>query len=230
MNKTDNYKNKKNIAVIPARGGSKRFPGKNTVNLCGKPLIAHSIEYALKNENILQRIIVSTDSPEIEKVALKYGAEVIIRPEFISGDHTPTIEVIKHVVEELDDPVDDIFLLQPTSPLRPLNLLKRAYEVYKSGNQQSLFTVTRSLKKFGKISNGLFVPENYSFGQRSQDMEHLFYENGLLYISSSSIIRKDKLIDEKAIPFEISHVFGEIDIDTTEDLLYAEFLYRKFYE
>ena len=230
MDNSNKNHTKLNIAIIPARGGSKRFPGKNIVDFCGKPLIAHSIMYALKNRDIIDRVIVSTDSIEIEKVALEYGAEVIRRPKVLSGDNTPTVDVVTHVAEQLNDAFENVFLLQPTNPLRPSDMLVKAYEKYKSGNHKSLFTISRSLRKFGKLKEGSFKPENYKFGQRSQDMEQLYYENGLLYISHIDIIRENKLFDEKAIPFEISHVFGEVDIDTKEDLYYAEFLNRKLNE
>lgn len=221
---------KLNVAIIPARGGSKRFPGKNIVDFCGKPLIAHSIIYALNNTDIIDKVIVSTDSFEIATIAKEYGAEVIERPKELSGDLTPTAEVVQHVVEKLSDNVENIFLLQPTNPLRPTDMLVKAYEKYKSANQKSLFTVSRSLRKFGKLKEGLFIPENYSYGQRSQDMEQLYFENGLLYISHIDNIKGNKFIDENAIPFEISHVFGDVDIDTREDLYYAEFLMQKFNE
>lgn len=228
MGNVDHHQ-KLNIAIIPARGGSKRFPGKNIVDFCGKPLIAHSIIYALKNADIIDKVIVSTDSFEIATIAEEYGAEVIERPKELSGDFIPTAEVVKHVVKQLND-VENVFLLQPTNPLRPSDMLAKAYEKYKSANQKSLFTVSRSLRKFGKLKEGLFIPENYSYGQRSQDMELLYFENGLLYISHVDNIKENKFIDESAIPFEISHVFGEVDIDTREDLYYAEFLIQRFNE
>lgn len=221
---------KLNVAIIPARGGSKRFPGKNIVDFCGKPLIAHSIIYALNNADIIDKVIVSTDSCEIASIAKEYGAEVIERPKELSGDLTPTSEVVQHVVEKLKDNIENIFLLQPTNPLRPTDMMVKAYEKYKSANQKSLFTVSRSLRKFGKLKKGLFIPENYSYGQRSQDMELLYFENGLLYISHIDNIKENKFIDERAIPFEVSHVFGEVDIDTKEDLYYAEFLIKRFNE
>jgi N-acylneuraminate cytidylyltransferase len=80
-------------------------------------------------------------------------------------------------------------LLQPTNPLRPENLLREAYQVYDENCYDSLFTVTRNNQKFGKIKNNKFVPFNYEIGQRSQDLEPIFFENGLLYITNSKSIK-----------------------------------------
>ena len=123
--------------------------------------------------------------------------------------------------------VENVVLLQPTNPFRPENLLKEAFEKYQNEEADSLFTVSRNHQKFGKIINNKFQPFNYTFGQRSQDLEPLFFENGLLYISKASLIQKDIIISENAIPFEVDHIFAHVDIDIPEDLEYAAFLYKK---
>ncbi|HLA56790.1 MAG TPA: acylneuraminate cytidylyltransferase family protein [Flavobacterium sp.] len=213
----------KNIAIIPARGGSKRLPGKNILPLNGLPLIAHSILYAQKN-SIIDAVYVSTDNDGIAKVALDFGAKVIHRPSAISGDEEPTVSALKHVLENLDFDVDNVILLQPTNPLRPATLLAEAFGIYKNKNCDSLFTVTRNHHKFGKISGDKFLPYNYEPGQRSQDLEPLFFENGLLYISKSSLIMNDKIISENAFPLEVGHPFANVDIDTQADFDYAAYL------
>ena len=115
----------KNIAIIPARGGSKRIPEKNIKLFAGLPLLAHSILYAQQNETLIDEIYVSTDIVEIKKIAIQYGAKVIDRPEHLSGDLEPTITALKHVLESIDcSDVESVVLLQPTNPLRPPNLLK----------------------------------------------------------------------------------------------------------
>jgi CMP-N-acetylneuraminic acid synthetase len=217
----------KNIAIIPARGGSKRIPEKNIQLFGGLPLLVHSIQYAVANSEIIDTIYVSTDDPTIKATALAYGATVIDRPASLSGDLEPTITVLKHVLESVDEDVENIFLLQPTNPLRPQNLLKEAFERYQKGNYDSLFTVTRNHQKFGKIGDNKFIPYNYTIGQRSQDLEPLYFENGLLYIAKASLILQDILISEKAFPLEVNHVFANVDIDTKEEMEYAEYLYQK---
>jgi len=217
----------KTIAIIPARGGSKRLPNKNILSLGGMPLIAHSILYARKNKAIIDEIYVSTNDETIKKIALEYGAQVIDRPESLSGDLEPTVSALRHVLESLDYEVENVVLLQPTNPLRTANMLKEAFEVFQKGNYDSLFTVSRNHQKLGKIANNRFIPFNYEMGQRSQDLEPLYFENGLLYISKASLISENSIISKTAYPLEVNSIFANVDIDTQEDLLYAEYLFNK---
>ena len=215
--------NNKTIAIIPARGNSKRLPGKNTKFLGGIPLLAHSIKYA-QQFSFIDDIYVSTDNLEIKKVAVQFGAKVIDRPAEISGDFEPTVSALKHVLESLTYEVENVILLQPTNPLRPENLLEEAFQLFLNSNADSLFTISRNHDKLGKIVNDKFEPFNYTIGQRSQDLEPLFYENGLLYISKANLIKNDIIISENALPFEVNHTFAKVDIDTQEDFDYAVFL------
>lgn len=214
----------KTIAIIPARGGSKRLPEKNTKLLDSIPLLVHSILYAQQNSQLINEIYVSTNDEHIKKIALQYGAKVIDRPEHLSGDLEPTITALKHVLESIDTAVENVVLLQPTNPLRPDSLLKEAFDLYLEGNYDSLFTVSRNYQKFGKINEGRFIPFNYEIGQRSQDLEPLFFENGLLYITKSEKILQNIIISKDAFPFEINHTFACVDIDTQEDFDYAQYL------
>ena len=215
----------KNIAIIPARGGSKRIPEKNIKLFAGLPLLAHSILYAQQNETLIDEIYVSTDIVEIKKIAIQYGAKVIDRPEHLSGDLEPTITALKHVLESIDcSDVESVVLLQPTNPLRPQDLLKQAFEIYNNSNCDSLFTVSRNYQKFGKITANKYHPFNYTIGQRSQDLEPLFFENGLLYLTKADLILNGIIISENAYPLEVDHVFAKVDIDTFEDLDYANFI------
>jgi CMP-N-acetylneuraminic acid synthetase len=217
----------KTIAIIPARGGSRRLPNKNILSLGGIPLIAHSILYAQQNKAIIDEVYVSTDDETIKEIALQYGAKVIDRPERLSGDLEPTVSALRHVLESLDFEVENVVLLQPTNPLREEKLLDEAFEVYQQGNYDSLFTVSRNHQKLGKIENKMFVPFNYDIGQRSQDLAPLYFENGLLYIIKASLILQETIISENAFPFEVNSIFANVDIDTQEDLEYAEYLYQK---
>lgn len=213
----------KTIAIIPARGNSKRLPLKNTLLLTGIPLIVHSIRYAQQNSQIVDEIYVSTDCDYIKEIALKYGAKVIDRPIELSGDFEPTVSALKHVLDNIE-PVDNIVLLQPTNPLRPSDLLASAFVKFQESQNDSLFSVSRNHQKFGRIIDGKYMPFNYKIGQRSQDLEPLFFENGLLYISKSNLIKNNIIISDSAIPFEVNHPFAAVDIDTREDLDYAEYL------
>lgn len=217
----------KNVIIIPARGGSKRLPGKNMALLDGIPLISHSINYAKANSEIIDEIVVSTDDRDIKDLALLAGVQVIDRPKKISTDTSSTVSVLKHVLEIMKTNFNNVILLQPTNPLRPVALLKDAYLQYVSGNYDSLMTVTKTRQKLGKITNNRFLPLNYKMGQRSQDLEPLYYENGLLYISKTSLIIKERILGENNLPFLIDHPFANIDIDYKEDLDLAEFYLKE---
>ena len=213
----------KTIILIPARGGSKRLPKKNIKLLAGIPLIAHSILYAQENQEYIDDIFVSTDDKEIKEISLEYGAKVIDRPKKISGDFEPTVSAIKHTLETNVEYIENIITLQATNPLRPKNLLKEALAIYKNENHSSLVTVSLNQKKIGHIKNDKFIPFNYTIGQRNQDIKPLFIENGLLYISKRNLILEGKVFDENTYPFLVKKN-PIIDIDTQEDLNYAEYL------
>ena len=217
----------KTIAIIPARGGSKRLPGKNIKLLGGIPLIVHSILYAQQHD-FINTVCVSTDDIEIKSIALQYGALVIDRPKSLSGDLEPTVTALKHVLETIDGAVENVILLQATNPLRPKNLLQEAFTIFQEKQLDSLFTVSRSHHKLGKIINHKFIPYNYKVGQRSQDLEKLYHENGLLYIAKASVILNNEIITKEAFPLEVNHPFTNVDIDTQEDFEYAEYLVGKF--
>lgn len=220
----------KYLAIIPARGGSKRFPGKNTHALNGSPLICHSIEYSLKNSNIVGTYV-STDSEDIKQISRKAGAEIIDRPSEFAGDYSTTASAMRHAVGFLMDngvEFDYVVLLQATNPLRPKKLLDDAIDIIEKGGYGSLFTVSRCEKKFGKIIDSKFIPWNYEFGMRSQDMEPLFYENGLLYITSKDLLLQEIIEGNDAYPFVVDHPYGEVDIDTVEDLRYAEYVLSRY--
>ncbi|MCL5128742.1 acylneuraminate cytidylyltransferase family protein [Algibacter sp. L4_22] len=217
----------KTIAVIPARGGSKRLPNKNILMLGDLPLIAHSILYAKANNHLIDAIYVTTDDAAIKKIALSYNVNVIDRPAAISGDFEPTITAVKHVLESIVEEVKTVVLLQPTNPLRPKTLLESCFKVYNEKKCDSLFTVSQNEHKLGRIQNDVFKPFNYKPGQRSQDLEPLYFENGLLYIVKSKSVLKDDIITTNAFPYKMNDLFENIDIDTQADFDYAQYVLNK---
>lgn len=219
--------NSKTIAIIPARGGSKRLPGKNVLSLGGIPLLAHSIRYAQANSSSIDEVYVSTDDAAIKEVALAYGAKVIDRPVALSGDLEPTLSSLQHVLKTIDEVVGTVVLLQPTNPLRPVDLLSQCFQIFVERQLDSLFTVTQNHHKLGKITNNQFVPFNYELGQRSQDLAPLYFENGLLYITKATTILEGSIISETAYPFVVNDIVATVDIDTKEDFDYAAYLYNR---
>ncbi|WP_412560342.1 cytidylyltransferase domain-containing protein [Winogradskyella sp. MIT101101] len=219
----------KTIAIIPARGGSKRLPNKNVKPICGIPLLAYSIKYALSNSHIVDEVYVSSDSENIKIIAQQYGAKITHRPESLSGDSEPTVTALKHVLENIED-IETVILLQPTNPLRPKSLLKDAFNVFKTDTRKSLFTVSSDIRKLGKIIDGKYQPFNYKIGQRSQDLDPLYFENGLLYITQAELIKENIIFNESSIPFIVNHKFAAIDIDTQDDFDYAEYILKHYNE
>ena len=218
------------ITIIPARGGSKRFPGKNIFDFRGKPLIAHSIDYS-KSCSLISNTYVSTDDRKIKQVSLQYGAEVLDRPAELGSDFATSADVMKNAVEQLiakGIDFDYVLLLQATNPLRPESLINDAVKIIEQTKVDSLMTVNRSELKLGKIIDNHFQPWNYHYGQRSQDMEPLYYENGLLYISSKDLLLNGLIRSENMYPMVVNHIFGEVDIDTREDMEYAEFIAKRY--
>ncbi|MFC1754033.1 cytidylyltransferase domain-containing protein, partial [Thermoproteota archaeon] len=188
------YKEKKIIAIIPARGGSKGIPKKNIIDLAGKPLIAHTIESGKKSKHI-DMIVVSTDDKEIEEVSKKYGVEVIQRPEEFAQDSSPTIDVIKHVIdvfEKQDEHFDIVVLLEPTSPLRKDDDIDKAIEVFVDNPD------AESLVSLGEIAlespfiakvvdNGFVIPlikTDAKIYQRQQ-LQKTYFPYGVVYMSKT---------------------------------------------
>lgn len=138
---------KKIISIIPARGGSKRLPRKNIMNLCGKPLIAYTIEASIKS-GIAERTIVLTDDKEIKEISLKYGSEVFDRPSELARDDSPTIDIVKHIIKTLEEKEKYfpgiIVLLQPVSPLKNSEDIKQAYDIFNKSKFGSVVSVTES--------------------------------------------------------------------------------------
>lgn len=214
--------------IIPARKGSKRFPGKNKVLLNGKPLFQHSIDYAISEGILPENIWINSDDEEILELGSHFGIRAYSRNSRLADDFTPTVNVLEDQLNYFQEHrinCDAVVLLQVTNPLRPEGLVRKALQVFEQSSTSSLCTFSPLNKKFGTIKDSHFEPKNYSPGQRMQDIEPLYYENGLLYISSSKLILKEKkIIGDDVYPFVVDHVFANVDIDEPNDLLLAEFL------
>ncbi|MBL7918686.1 MAG: acylneuraminate cytidylyltransferase family protein [Bacteroidia bacterium] len=222
----------KYIAIIPARGGSKRLPGKNIKLFCGKPLIYYSIIAAAKSIGI-SNVFVSTDDEKIATVAKEYGANIIMRPVELASDTSTTTSALQHVLSKMQpgDYPNAVITLQPTNPLRKISLIESAIRIFEQQkeNVDSVITVSENKCKLGKIENGLFEPVSYSLEQRSQDISKLYFENGLIYITKSEVIqKKESVFGEKIYPFITEDLFGDVDIDTLQDFELGELIFNKY--
>lgn len=220
-----------NIAIIPARGGSKRIPQKNIKIFCGKPIIAYSIEAALTS-GCFDRVIVSTDSQEIADIALKYGAEVpFLRPAHIAGDFTTTIEVIQHAIMalSLEDPTL-ICCIYATAPFVTSKSLAVGREMLVAENLDYCFSATEfsfpiqrafRLNDTGRVE--MFQPENYKV--RSQDLEPAYHDAGQFYWGTCQAFSSGKVIFSNNVKPVVLNASQVQDIDTLDDWNKAEFLY-----
>ena len=222
------------IAVIPARGGSKRIPRKNIKDFCGKPMIVWSIE-ASKASALFDHIIVSTDDNEIADVAKKHGAEVpFIRPAELSDDYVGTGDVVKHAVEwaikNIGKP-EFICTIYATAPfIKPMDIVT-GLNLLVENNSQLAFTVTsfpfpiqRAIKinKNGRVE--MFQPGN--FMTRSQDLEAAYHDAGQFYWAKTDAVLNDVLaFSKEAVPVILPRHRVQ-DIDTYEDWARAELLFQ----
>jgi N-acylneuraminate cytidylyltransferase len=220
------------IAVIPARGGSKRIPRKNIKPFSGKPMIAWSIE-AAKSSGLFDRILVSTDDAEIAEVAKKWGAEVpFIRPAELSNDYAATTEVIAHATQWVLDQglnVEAVCCIYATAPFVVTDDLKRGWDALNSGTWAYAFTVTdfaapifRSFKQTAEGGVEMFFPEH--FATRSQDLPTALHDAGQFYWGRPSAwLEGKRIFDRHSAPVIIPR-WRVQDIDTPDDWARAEIL------
>jgi pseudaminic acid cytidylyltransferase len=225
--------NKKVIAIIPARMGSKRIPKKNIKLFHGKPIIAYSIQAALETK-LFDRVIVSTDSHEVEDIARSYGAEVpFIRPPELSDDFTGTSAVIFHALNWLIDHGADILYvccIYATAPFINSKYLTDGLKLLKENNATSAFSVTtypfsiyRSLKinEHGRIQ--MIWPDYMNI--RSQDLSEAYHDAGQFYwADAKKYLIEKKFYSKDAIPVVLPRYLVQ-DIDTEEDWKRAEAMY-----
>jgi pseudaminic acid cytidylyltransferase len=219
------------IAVIPARGGSKRIPRKNIKPFCGKPMIAWSIQ-AAKSSGLFDRIIVSTDDAEITEVARQWGAEVpFMRPEQLSNDHAGTTSVIAHATQWVLDQGFDVSAsccIYATAPFIQVGDLKRGWDALNSGDWNYAFTVTDFaapiFRSFNQSESGIemFFPEH--FDTRSQDLPVALHDAGQFYWGRPAAwLEGKRIFDRHSKPLVIPR-WRVQDIDTEEDWARAEIL------
>ena len=223
------------IAVIPARGGSKRIPRKNIKYFCGKPMMAWSIEVG-KASGLFDHIIVSTDDIEIAEVAKQWGAEVpFTRPAALSNDHAGTTEVIAHATQwALDQgwPLTAVCCIYATAPFVQEEDLKRGLEALECGDWTYAVSVTdfaapifRAFKKSTDGGIEMFFPEHFS--TRSQDLPIALHDAGQFYWGyPSAWINGKRIFDRRSVPVFIPR-WRVQDIDNQDDWVRAELIHQQ---
>ncbi len=219
------YKGKKVLAFIPARAGSKRIIGKNKKILNGKPLFEYSVDVA-KQSAYIDEIIVSTDSTEILSRAQELGClKNKLRPKKLSGDKARIIDAILYEIDKnkLND-YSAIVLLQPTFPLRTVEMLDKAIEKYFE-KETSLITVVKAKEQplfMRTIEKGeLKKIIDSSSDVRSQDFKDIYKIIGCIYINNIKLLDSKTVLNENKVPFIIDNLY-DIDIDTLDDFKRAE--------
>ncbi len=227
----------KTIAIITARGGSKRIPRKNIKEFCGKPILAYSIEAALAS-GIFDTVMVSTDDVEIAELAKHYGAEVpFYRSEKTANDFATTADVINEVLEEYEkrgQRFDALCCIYPTAPFLTGQKLRVAYEQMQEKAADSVVPVVRfgfPPQRSVIVRNGYLQfkwPEHAL--TRSQDLEPFYHDAGQFYfLRTASFAEQKKLIMERTVPLELEELEVQ-DIDNEEDWKLAELKFRMMME
>lgn len=224
------FRDKTFLAIIPARGGSKRLPRKNLLELNKKPLIAWSIQ-AATNSKYIDRVIVSSDDDEVLSVSQKFGAEVIKRPQELASDTATTFDALEHTIANIDKKYDFIILLQPTSPLRDEVHIDEAIELLMSREADAVISVCE-MEHSPLWSNTLsesksmksFLNKNL-LNRRSQDLDTYYRLNGAIYICKRDIFLEKQtfFIEDNIFAYEMEGK-KSVDIDEELDFLFAKTL------
>ena len=219
--------NKKYLAIITARGGSKRLPNKNTLDLCGKPLISWSIEAALKSQKV-DAVLITSDSDKILNISKDLGANTIKRPDYLASDTATSFDAIIHALDNFDK-YEYIILLQPTSPLRREEHIDEAIEFLEEKKADAVISVCEvehsplwcnTLDNNMDMSN--FLNEEIK-NLRSQDLQKYYRLNGAIYICKREELLKQKtfFIDSNIYAYKMTQE-ESVDIDTKLDFLVAQ--------
>lgn len=224
------YKNKKILAIIPARSGSKGLPDKNIKKLDSKPLIHYTINAALESK-IFDRVIVSTDCEKYAQIAKQCRAEVpFLRSAENSSDKASTISVIKEVLNQLDEKYDIVAILQPTSPLRTSEDIKNAVSLFFEKDANAVVSVNQLYHPMSWInilpddlSMDGFIKEEY-LNKTRQEIQPSYIINGAIYLIKTDIVKENINLYQKGTYAYIMDEKNSVDIDTELDFVIAESL------
>jgi CMP-N,N'-diacetyllegionaminic acid synthase len=217
------------VCIIPARGNSKEIIDKNIINFCGKPLIAWSIEQALASNHITN-VYVSSDSDKILNISIEYGAKEIKRPDILAQDESSSEEALVHAINEIErsdgNKIDLVVFLQGTSPLRSLEDIDEAINLFIKNNLDSLFSACdlKDLMVWKNVDSKLTsINYDYKNRERRQDMQKQYGENGSIYLFKPKIIRESMNRLGGKIGTYVMDAWKIHEIDNKEDIGICEY-------
>lgn len=223
------YNNKTFLAIIPARGGSKRLPRKNILDLCGKPLIAYTIEAGLQSKYI-DKVIVTSDDDEVLSVSKQFGAETLKRPDELASDTATTFDTIKHTIDNIEE-YDYVVLLQPTSPLRNEQYVDGAIKLLGEKKAKAIVSVCE-MEHSPLWSNTLPKDESMKaflkeevLNKRSQDLKKYYRLNGAIYICEIKKVLEEQsfFLKDSIYAYKMDRT-SSVDIDEKADFEFVEVL------
>lgn len=219
------------LGLIPARGGSRGIPRKNIRNVCGKPLLAYSIEASLE-ASCIDRTVVSTDDEEIGQIARDYGADVPFRrPDELATDEAPTEPVVEHALQyfmdERDTSFETVAVLQPTSPLRTPDDLDDAFSKFEGSGADSLVSVFEDESYRWEQTNDGARRKNYTGGRiRRQEKEPEYVENGAIYMAKSEPFLETGDLQVGRTELFVMDRLSSVDVDEPAELELVEHILR----
>ena len=220
--------NNKILAFIPARANSKGVKNKNIKKLNGEPLVSRTIDFAKKLE-FIDYIVVCSDSLKIKKIAKDKKIDFILRPDNLSTDESKVESSLIYTLQNFTkaDLVEYILLLEPTSPFRKKNTVKRCLDILKRNKNYSVFTVCQTNKFFGQKKKDIFIPLFKNEKRRRQDRNKIYYECGVVYcLRLEEFKKKKKILDTNSYAYEVDEI-ESVDINTNNDFKIAELLCKK---
>mgnify|MGYP001595561695 CR=1 FL=1 len=222
------------LAIIPARSGSKGIKHKNIRSFCGRPLIYYTIKEALKCKK-LDRVIVSTDSPQYEKIAKSFGAEVpFLRPGRLAGDKSPMVDTVAHLLKWLKEnenyKPDYIVLLQTTSPLRTCQDIERCIDLTLSRKCDGVVTLCSTEQLLYAVENDyikLLHKKDWLYSTNRQTLPPTYKLNGAaVYIIKTDVFLRNRTFLKGKIAPLVMEKWRSIDLDNEEDFILAELIYK----
>lgn len=218
-------------ALIPARKNSQRFNGKNYTPFLGKPLFMHSVDFA-RSSKLVDEFYVTTNDEQIIDICHDKEVPYIKRPDNFCTETSSNSEYIEHfldtlILKKVKLP-DALLILQPTDPIRELIFLEEMVQLYHKYKADCVFTAVKCKTKMGRIVNNTFIPFNYQFEQRFQDMENFYEENGMFYlINVNAFMQRKSMYGKTNVPYIIPEIYRNMDIDTKLEMDIAELVFNK---